>query len=123
MKVIIIFVLIPSLLLLQTSPSTLKNKLSSLQDDQLLARAFLDVIHELFTRYGIKFEIVIYGKTTPHINDVIDGLRSGGYIVKISKFIESFVYNPAIIFFSSVQQVMEFVEKHELDRSYYPKVY
>lgn len=116
------FLLIISLLLSQISCTTLKNKLSSLENDRPLSTAFLDIIHELFNRHGIQFEIVIYGESSPHINDVIDGLRSGGFFAKISKFVKYFVYNPAIIFFSSMQQLIEFIEKNKMVKSEYPIV-
>lgn len=115
--------------------ATSANELLSIADDHLLSKALLDVTHELFTRHEIQFEIVIYGKSSPHINDVIDGLGRGSTFSQIRKFDQVkqvndkrdlhpdyILWKPAIILFNSTQEIKQFLEMHEMDR-WNPKQY
>ncbi|KAG5668216.1 hypothetical protein PVAND_016164 [Polypedilum vanderplanki] len=48
--------------------------IQSMQNDEVnsLSKVLSDVLHEFFIVNGIKFDIVIYGQTTNHINEVIN---------------------------------------------------
>jgi hypothetical protein len=47
------------------------------EDAFAVAVALHDIIQEFYVKTGIRFDIIIYGERTHHINDVIDYL---GYI-------------------------------------------
>ena len=57
--------------------------LTKSNQNQLLSTAIRDVANELFTRHELQFEILIYGKVSPHVHDILNGFRRGPFYTNI----------------------------------------
>lgn len=90
---------------------------SKIQNNSEVIHALSGAIRELFVRNKINFDFLTYGNVTPHIRDVIDGLRSSDFVTKILHWnSERNVYNSAVIFVESKDKIIEFCWKNVLER-------
>ncbi|KAG5668282.1 hypothetical protein PVAND_016229 [Polypedilum vanderplanki] len=97
--------MILTILIVVGNSFTLNTKfLEKIKNDQAQSagRALIDIIRKFYIANDIKFEFIIYGKTTNHINDVIN---------QITKEL-----NMEIVI--NIRQIIDFVEwGHEMDQS------
>jgi hypothetical protein len=80
-----------------------------------VAKAMADVIRKFYIANGIDFELIIYGKASPHINDVIDGvtkhLSNESITINIKQIDNIEIWNhemtkSAVIFAKTAQQLI-----------------
>ena len=71
------------LIFLLISTASSSKILTKSNQDQLLSTAIRDVANELFTRHELQFEILIYGKVSPHVHDILNGFRKGPFHTNI----------------------------------------
>jgi len=50
-------------------------KISQSNDTQLLSSVFSDAIREIFFRFHLEFDLIVYGKVSPHIFEVLKGIQ------------------------------------------------
>lgn len=97
-------------------------KLSKIQNDWILSTAISDVIYELFTRHDLQFKTIIYGKVSPHIFDVINGLGSNGLFTHLSTSSNTpetsnqyrVLYESTLVFCESLEEIKKFFRFHSL---------
>ncbi|KAG5671312.1 hypothetical protein PVAND_001517 [Polypedilum vanderplanki] len=92
----------------------LKRKLKKLLA-QSISKAISDVIHELYIAQNIKFDFIVYGKTTNYINDIIDEAQK-----QLSPKLLIFVFNiwkwnhvmdrSAVIFIKTIDKYQDLLE-------------
>ena len=117
------------LILILISSASSSQKLTKSKQDQLLSTAISDVAKELFTRHELQFEILIYGKISPHVQDILNGFRREPFhtfirnVSRISDWkIEDdlsnrfskhrWLTNSAVIFGQSIENVRKMLDSH-----------
>ncbi|KAG5670882.1 hypothetical protein PVAND_001114 [Polypedilum vanderplanki] len=90
---------------------------------QATAKAIYDVIHEFYIVNGIKFDFIILGKTTNHINDVINGIinktNKNNFPIKlkvINDISNSFnLMKHAVLFMKTVETLIDWHKSENVD--------
>ena len=94
-------------------------KVLKVKETQQIANALSDVTRELFSYHEIQFDIIIYGDTSAHTNNVIDGFQKGGHKTEILKWnlnpsINQTVKASSVIFVASKDKLIEFLMNHKI---------
>ncbi|KAG5671335.1 hypothetical protein PVAND_001538 [Polypedilum vanderplanki] len=97
---------------------------------QSISKAISDVIHEFFIVQNIKFDFIVYGKKSNHINDIIDEVTKKvneeiptnlKYITNIQNWNHEF-NRSAVIFIKSIKNLENFQSKSKTYRNDGPKL-
>ena len=90
-------------------------KISQSNDTQLLSSVFSDAIREIFFRFHLEFDLIVYGKVSPHIFEVLKGIQTSENPTKIIYTnTHGPLLKPAIILCESFQKIEEFFKHHDL---------
>ena len=97
----------------------IKNSYQNKNETLNIVKALSDVTRELFSYHEIQFDIIIYGDTSAHTNNVINGFQKGGHKTEILKWnlnpsINQTVKASSVVFVASKDKLIEFLKNHEL---------
>ena len=94
-------------------------KSSRSNDTQFLSSVFLDAIGEIFLRFHLEFDLVVYGKVSPHIFEVLKGIQKSENPTRIvrksvGEGTKDVLSRPAIVLCESLEKIQEFINHHDL---------
>ncbi|KAG5671306.1 hypothetical protein PVAND_001511 [Polypedilum vanderplanki] len=99
-------------------------------NSQSISKAISDVIHEFYIAQNIKFDFIIYGEKSNHINDVIDEVTKKvneeipttlKHITNIQDWNHEF-NRSAVIFIKSIENLVTFQDKSSIISYSFPKL-
>ena len=97
----------------------IKNSYQNKNETLNIVKALSDVTRELFSHHEIQFDIIIYGDSSPHTNNVIDEFQKGGHKTEILKWnlnpsINQTVKASSVVFVASEDKLVEFLKNHKI---------